>query len=203
MAGPQLSASLFDTVGEIVCGVDEAGRGPLAGPVFAAAVILDPARPIAGLRDSKKLPEAKRDALAGLIRRDALAWSIAQCSAAEIDQLNILQATMLAMRRAIEGLSVPPTLALIDGNRCPVCTVRTEAIVKGDDKVAEISAASILAKTARDAVLVQMHAQYPDYGFDQHKGYPTALHLERLRLHGVTPEHRRTYAPVRLLLDAA
>ena len=200
---PQPSFSLFDTVDELVCGVDEAGRGPLAGPVFAAAVILDPQRPIAGLRDSKKLPEAKRDALAEIIKRDALAWSIAQCSAAEIDELNILQATMLAMRRAIEGLSVAPTLALIDGNRCPVCTVRTEAVVKGDDKVAEISAASILAKTARDAVLMQMHAQYPDYGFDQHKGYPTALHLERLRAHGVTPEHRRSYAPVRMLLDPA
>ncbi len=197
---PQPSFSLFDTVDELVCGVDEAGRGPLAGPVFAAAVILDPQRPIAGLRDSKKLPEAKRDALAEIIKRDALAWSIAQCSAAEIDELNILQATMLAMRRAIEGLAVTPTLALIDGTRCPVCTVRTEAIVKGDDKVAEISAASILAKTARDAVLVQMHAQYPDYGFDQHKGYPTALHLDRLRAHGVTPEHRRSYAPVRQLL---
>ena len=194
------SLSLFDDSGERICGVDEAGRGPLAGPVFAAAVILDPARPIVGLRDSKKLSAARREALAELIQRDALAWSIAQCSEAEIDELNILQATMLAMRRAIEGLSVAPTLALIDGNRCPVCTVRTEAIVKGDDKVAEISAASILAKTARDAVLVQMHAQYPDYGFDQHKGYPTPLHLERLRAHGVTPEHRRSYAPVRELL---
>ncbi len=200
-SAPQASFDLFDTQHEVVCGVDEAGRGPLAGPVFAAAVILDPDKPIDGLRDSKKLPEAKRDALAELIRRDALAWSIAQCSAAEIDEMNILQATMLAMRRAIEGLSVVPTLALIDGNRCPVCTVRTEAIVQGDDKVAEISAASILAKTARDAVLVQMHAQYPDYGFDQHKGYPTALHLERLRMHGVTPEHRRSYAPVRQLID--
>ncbi len=199
---PQLSASLFDTTGELVCGVDEAGRGPLAGPVFAAAVILDPSRPIAGLRDSKKLPEAKRDALAEIIKRDAKAWAIAQCSAAEIDELNILQATMLAMRRAIEALSVSPTLALIDGNRCPVCTVRTEAIVKGDDKVAEISAASILAKTARDAVLVQLHSQYPDYGFDQHKGYPTPLHLARLQAHGVTPEHRRSYTPVRKLLDA-
>ncbi len=202
-SAPQASFDLFDTHNELVCGVDEAGRGPLAGPVFAAAVILDPHRPIDGLRDSKKLPEAKRDALAIIIKRDALAWSIAQCSAAEIDELNILQATMLAMRRAIEGLSVVPTLGLIDGNRCPVCSIRTEAIVQGDDKVAEISAASILAKTARDAVLVQMHAQYPEYGFDQHKGYPTPLHLERLRAHGVTPEHRRSYAPVRqLLVDA-
>jgi ribonuclease HII len=194
---------LFDFAGEVICGVDEAGRGPLAGPVFAAAVILDPAKPIAGLRDSKKLSPTRRDELALIIQRDALAWSIAQCSAAEIDALNILQATMLAMRRAIEGLSVAPTLALIDGNRCPVTTIRTEAIVKGDDKVIEISAASILAKTARDALLLEMHARYPQYGFDQHKGYPTALHLARLREHGVTPEHRRSYAPVRELLNEA
>ncbi len=203
MAGADALAqiALFDREGETVCGVDEAGRGPLAGPVFAAAVILDPARPIAGLRDSKKLSEAKRDTLAEIIRRDALAWSIAYCSAAEIDELNILNATMLAMRRAIEGLSVLPTLALIDGNRCPGCAVRSEAIVKGDDKVAEISAASILAKTARDAVLHTLHQQYPDYAFDRHKGYPTALHLDRLRRHGVTPEHRRSYAPVRAVLE--
>lgn len=198
-----VSLALFDSSGERICGVDEAGRGPLAGPVFAAAVILDSSRPIGGLRDSKKLSAARREALALLIRRDALAWSIAQCSEAEIDELNILQATMLAMRRAIEGLSVTPTLALIDGNRCPVCSVRTEAIVKGDDKVAEISAASILAKTARDAALLDMHQAYPQYAFDQHKGYPTALHLERLREHGVSPLHRRSYAPVRALLEKA
>ncbi|MCE2867758.1 MAG: ribonuclease HII [Oxalobacteraceae bacterium] len=194
---------MFDYAGEVICGVDEAGRGPLAGPVFAAAVILDPAKPIAGLRDSKKLSPIRRDELALIIQRDALAWSIAQCSAAEIDALNILQATMLAMRRAIEGLSVAPTLALIDGNRCPVTAIRTEAIVKGDDKVIEISAASILAKTARDALLLEMHARYPQYAFDQHKGYPTALHLARLKEHGVTPEHRRSYAPVRELLNEA
>jgi ribonuclease HII len=194
---------LFDYAGEVICGVDEAGRGPLAGPVFAAAVILDPAKPIIGLRDSKKLSPTRRDELALIIQRDALAWSIAQCSAAEIDALNILQATMLAMRRAIEGLSVAPTLALIDGNRCPVTTIRTEAIVKGDDKVIEISAASILAKTARDALLLEMHARYPQYAFDQHKGYPTALHLARLKEYGVTPEHRRSYAPVRELLSEA
>jgi ribonuclease HII len=195
------TVSLFDNAGEVVCGVDEAGRGPLAGPVFAAAVILDASKPIAGLRDSKKLSASRRDQLAMLIQRDALAWSIAQCSAAEIDALNILQATMLAMRRAIEGLSVVPTLALIDGNRCPVTTVRTEAIIKGDDKVMAISAASILAKTARDALLTDMHSRYPQYGFDQHKGYPTALHLARLREYGVTPEHRRSFAPVRELLS--
>ncbi len=203
MMQTELAASLFDYKDEIICGVDEAGRGPLAGPVFAAAVILNPNKPIVGLRDSKKLTAAKREALAEIIKRDAIAWSIAQCSEAEIDALNILQATMLAMRRAIETLSSTPTLALIDGNRCPVCQVRTEAIVKGDDKVAEISAASILAKTARDAALMVMHVQYPQYAFDQHKGYPTALHLERLRLHGVTPLHRKSYAPVRALIDVA
>jgi len=200
MQGESVSLSLFDYAGELVCGVDEAGRGPLAGPVFAAAVILDPQRPVAGLRDSKKLSEAKRDALAIEIKACALSWAIAQCSEAEIDALNILQATMLAMRRAVEGLQLQPTLALIDGNRCPVMSVRSEAIVKGDDKVPAISAASILAKTARDAALAQLHLQYPQYAFDQHKGYPTALHLERLRLHGVSPVHRKTYAPVRALL---
>ena len=193
--------SLFDDhSAEVMCGVDEAGRGPLAGPVFAAAVILDPARPIAGLRDSKKLNEAQRDALALQIREHALAWCIAQSSEQEIDDINILQATMLAMRRAVEGLKVQPTLALIDGNRCPVMAVRSEAIIKGDDKVTAISAASILAKTARDAALMELHKIYPQYAFDQHKGYPTALHLERLREHGVSPVHRKSYAPVRALL---
>jgi ribonuclease HII len=191
------SLPLFDYAGELICGVDEAGRGPLAGPVFAAAVILDAARPIAGLRDSKKLSEPQRDALAQAIKADALAWSIAQCSEEEIDRLNILQASMLAMRRAIEGLSLRPTLALIDGNRCPVVEVRTEAIIGGDDKIAAISAASILAKTARDAALCRLHEQYPHYAFDRHKGYPTALHLERLREFGASPVHRRSYAPVR------
>lgn len=186
--------------GTLMCGVDEAGRGPLAGPVFAAAVILDPRKPIEGLRDSKKLTAARRDVLALQIRQHALAWSIAECSEEEIDRLNILQATMLAMRRAVEGLSIQPTLALIDGNRCPVMTVHSEAIIKGDDKVPAISAASILAKTARDAVLLTLHQQYPQYAFDQHKGYPTALHLARLREHGVSPVHRKSYAPVRALL---
>ncbi|BBB60740.1 ribonuclease HII [Undibacterium sp. KW1] len=192
--------SLFDYENEVICGVDEAGRGPLAGPVMAAAVILDPNRPIAGLRDSKKLSEAKRELLAIEIKEHALAWCIAECSEQEIDELNILQATMLAMRRAVEGLSVTPTLALIDGNRCPVMSIASEAIVKGDDKVAAISAASILAKTARDHVLMQLHETYPQYALDQHKGYPTALHLERLREHGVSPIHRKSYAPVKALL---
>ncbi|MDB5853862.1 MAG: rnhB [Herminiimonas sp.] len=188
---------------ETICGVDEAGRGPLAGPVFAAAVILDPARPIKGLRDSKQLTAARREELAIEIKRHALAWSIAQCSELEIDSLNILQATMLAMRRAVETLSIEPRLALIDGNRCPPCTIRMHAIVGGDDIIPSISAASILAKTARDAVLNLLHLQYPHYGFDQHKGYGTALHLERLRMHGVSPVHRKSYAPVRALLPGA
>ncbi len=192
--------SLDNYLGETVCGVDEAGRGPLAGPVFAAAVILDQARPIAGLRDSKKLTAASRESLAQEIKDKAIAWAIAECSEDEIDRLNILHASMLAMRRAVEMLKTIPTLALIDGNRCPVMAIRSEAIVKGDDKVPAISAASILAKTARDAALLALHEQYPDYAFDKHKGYPTALHLERLRLHGVSPVHRKSYAPVRTLL---
>lgn len=186
---------------DIVCGVDEAGRGPLAGPVFAAAVILDPSRPIEGLRDSKKLTAERRDELAPLIKANALAWAIAECSHAEIDAINILQATMLAMRRAVEALSTLPTIALIDGNRCPQLTVRAHAIVEGDDKVHAISAASILAKTARDAALVSLHETWPQYAFDQHKGYSTPLHLSRLREHGPCPVHRRSFAPVRALLE--
>jgi ribonuclease HII len=199
----KLTLPLLDYAGEIICGVDEAGRGPLAGPVFAAAVILDPARPIPGLRDSKKLTAARRDELAVIIRRDALAWSVTQCCESEIDELNILHATMLAMRRAIDGLRHAPTLALIDGNRCPPATVRCVPIVGGDDLVDAISAASILAKTGRDAALLELHQVYPQYGFDQHKGYPTAMHLERLQQHGVSPVHRRSYAPVRALLERA
>ncbi|MBC7489721.1 MAG: ribonuclease HII [Glaciimonas sp.] len=190
----------YDYPNEIICGVDEAGCGPLAGPVFAAAVILDSSRPIMGLRDSKKLTAERRETLTLQIKECALAWAIAECSEEEIDTLNILQASMLAMRRAVEGLSLLPTLALIDGNRCPLITVRAEAIIKGDDKVQAISAASILAKTARDNALCILHEQYPLYAFDQHKGYPTLIHMERLRLHGVSPVHRKTYAPVRALL---
>ena len=186
----------------LICGADEAGRGPIAGPVFAAAVILDPDRPIDGLRDSKKLSENRRDELALEIKKKAKAWSIAQCSVAEIDELNILWASMLAMKRAIETLSVLPELALIDGNRCPKdLSVPAEAIVRGDDKVPAISAASILAKTARDAVMMELHDKYPVYGFDRHKGYPTAFHLAQLKKYGVSPVHRRTYAPVRKILE--
>jgi ribonuclease HII len=189
------------TLEDIVCGVDEAGRGPLAGPVFAAAVVLDPARPIDGLRDSKKLTAERRDELAPLIKQNSLAWAVAECSHLEIDSLNILQATMLAMRRAVQALSTVPTIALIDGNRCPQLEIRAHAIVEGDDKVHAISAASILAKTARDAALVALHQTYPQYGFDQHKGYSTPLHLERLRQFGPCPVHRRSFAPVRALLE--
>ncbi|AZP13720.1 ribonuclease HII [Undibacterium parvum] len=200
MTKTELVFSMDAYAGELICGVDEAGRGPLAGPVMAAAVILDPAHPIAGLRDSKKLSEAKRDLLAIEIKKYALAWAVAECSEQEIDEINILQASLLAMRRAIEALAVTPTLALIDGNRCPVMLLRAEAIVKGDDKVAAISAASILAKTARDHRLAELHLVYPQYALDQHKGYPTALHLARLREHGVSPIHRKSYAPVKALL---
>jgi ribonuclease HII len=191
------------TADDIVCGVDEAGRGPLAGPVFAAAVILHPQRPIEGLRDSKKLSAERRNELAPLIKQHALAWAIAECSHEEIDNINILQATMLAMRRAVEALATVPTVALIDGNRSPVMMIRCCPIIEGDDKVHAISAASILAKTARDAALVSLHALYPEYGFDQHKGYGTALHLERLREHGACPVHRRSFAPVRAVLPVA
>lgn len=186
-----------------ICGVDEAGRGPLAGAVYAAAVILDPRQPLTGLRDSKKLSEAKRDQLAPQIKQTALAWCVAQASVQEIDALNILQATMLAMQRAVEGLKFRPDLVLIDGNRCPALSMPARAIIKGDDKVEAISAASILAKTARDAALMALHEIYPEYAFDRHKGYPTAQHLERLRTHGVSPEHRLTFGPVRALLKTA
>ena len=180
----------------LVCGVDEAGRGPLAGPVVAAAVILDPARPIAGLNDSKKLSAKKRVALAGLIRERALAWSVAEASVEEIDQLNILHASMLAMQRAVAALQVTPERALIDGNRCPPLAMPAEAVVQGDAKVAAIAAASILAKTVRDEGMLVLHAQYPHYGFDRHMGYPTAAHCAALAAHGVSPVHRRSFAPV-------
>ena len=186
---------------QLICGVDEAGRGPLCGSVVAAAVILDPARPIEGLADSKKLSEKKRDALQVLIKERALAWSIAEASVEEIDRLNILHATMLAMRRAVEGLRIMPTEVLIDGNRVPPgLTMAARAIVKGDALEPAISAASILAKTHRDAMLVEMDKRYPQYGFAGHKGYPTAAHIEALAKYGVTPEHRRSFGPVANLL---
>ncbi|MCL2829360.1 MAG: ribonuclease HII [Betaproteobacteria bacterium] len=180
-----------------IAGIDEAGRGPLAGPVFAAAVILDPERPIAGLNDSKKLNAATREELAQQIREKALAWAVAEASSAEIDRLNILQATFLAMRRACLALGIVPERALIDGNKIPPdLPCAAEAIVKGDAKIAAIAAASILAKTGRDAVMLELARQYPQYGFERHMGYPTAAHLAALRAHGPCPEHRKSYAPV-------
>jgi ribonuclease HII len=184
----------------LVCGVDEAGRGPLAGPVVAAAVILDPANPIAGLNDSKKLSAKRRELLAVEIRAKAIAWAVAEASVEEIDRINILQASLLAMKRAVDALSTLPSHALIDGNRCPKLACSSEAIIGGDGKVASIAAASILAKTVRDAGMLELHAIYPEYGFDRHMGYPTAAHLKALREHGVTPIHRRSYAPVAQLL---
>lgn len=185
----------------LICGVDEAGRGPLAGAVYAAAVILHPEKPIAGLADSKKLSEKKRDFLAARIKQDALAWAIAWAEVEEIDRINILQASLLAMTRAVDGLSVMPTKVFVDGLHCPALSMESEAVVKGDSKVAEISAASILAKTARDEEMRRLNRGFPQYGFDRHKGYPTAEHLELLRLHGVSPVHRRSYAPVRKILQ--
>lgn len=184
----------------LVAGVDEAGRGPLAGPVVAAAVILDDAAPIEGLADSKVLSERRREALFDEIRAKALCCSIAQASPAEIDEFNILQATMLAMRRAVEGLRLLPALVLVDGNRLPSLKVAAEAVVGGDAKVAAISAASILAKVTRDRLCSELHAQHPQYGFDAHKGYPTPDHLLALFQHGPCPQHRRSFAPVQRAL---
>ena len=189
--------------GGLTAGVDEAGRGPLAGPVVAAAVILDDMQPIAGLADSKTLSAARRERLFDEIRAKALCCSVAEASVEEIDRLNILQATLLAMRRAVQGLRLKPALVLVDGNRLPRLEVPAEAIVKGDARVAAISAASILAKVTRDRWCEQFHAQYPQYGFVSHKGYGTAEHLSALQAHGACPQHRRSFAPVARVLGAA
>ncbi|MEM1112419.1 MAG: ribonuclease HII [Pseudomonadota bacterium] len=186
--------------GEGLAGVDEVGRGPLAGDVVAAAVILDPARPIEGLRDSKKLTQARREALAEEIRERALAWTVARASVSEIDRLNILQASLLAMKRAVEALSPQPDYVLVDGNRLPRWSYAAELVVRGDDRVPAIAAASILAKVQRDSELCALDETYPGYGFAAHKGYPTAAHLEALQRLGVTPVHRRSFAPVKNLL---
>ncbi len=191
----------FSAVATLVAGVDEAGRGPLAGPVVAAAVILDPQRPIEGLGDSKKLTEARRDALEPLIKERALAWAVARADVEEIDRINILQATLLAMRRAVAMLGTAPEYVLVDGNQCPRFGCPAEAVVKGDDRVPAISAASILAKVARDREMVALDGNYPGYGFAAHKGYSTAAHLEALERLGPCPVHRRSFAPVRNLLD--
>ena len=185
----------------LIAGVDEVGRGPLAGPVVAAAVILDPAHPIAGLADSKTLSPIRREQLATEIRAKALAWALGRAEVAEIDRLNILQASLLAMQRAIAALSIVPEQALVDGNRCPPLACPCRAIVKGDATVPAISAASILAKVARDAEMGELHERYPRYGFAQHKGYPTAAHRDALRRFGPCPEHRRSFAPVAAALS--
>lgn len=192
-------ALVWDTPG-LIAGVDEAGRGPLAGPVMAAAVILDARNPIKGLADSKVLTAKRREKLFDEIRAKALCCSIAQASVEEIDQINILQATLLAMRRAVEGLRLKPSLVLVDGNRLPVLAMRAEAIVKGDSKVQAISAASILAKVTRDRWCAELDALYPHYGFAGHKGYGTAEHMLALHTHGACPEHRKTFGPVAKVL---
>ncbi len=196
---PEQGRLPWDSPG-LIAGVDEAGRGPLAGPVIAAAVILDARNPIEGLADSKKLSARQRERLFDLICARALCCAVGSASVQEIDEVNILQATMLAMRRAVQGLRLTPSKVLIDGNRIPVLTVRAEAIVGGDALVPEISAASIIAKVHRDRWCAQLDAQYPDYGFARHKGYGTAQHLEALRRLGACPEHRRTFAPVTQVL---
>jgi ribonuclease HII len=198
---PSLFVSV-DQSAEFCAGVDEAGRGPLAGDVYAAAVILDPTQPIDGLADSKVLTEKRRDALAPLIQQRALAWCVALASVEEIDQMNILQATLLAMQRAVLGLKIAPQLAWVDGNQAPRLNCRVQTVIKGDALVPAISAASILAKTARDADLMRLHGLYPSYGFNLHKGYGTALHMARLKEFGPCPAHRRSFAPVRRLLES-
>lgn len=181
--------------------MDEVGRGPLAGDVVAAAVILDPARPIAGLRDSKKLSAPRREQLAQQIREQALAWSVARATVAEIDRINILQASLLAMHRAVQALDPQPSYVLVDGNRLPRWSYASEPVIKGDDRVPAIAAASILAKVQRDSELVELEQLYPGYGFAAHKGYPTAAHLQALKILGASPVHRRSFAPVRAVLE--
>lgn len=200
-----MSANLINDIfvypsAQFIAGVDEVGRGPLVGAVVTAAVILDPARPIIGLADSKKLSEKRRNALYEEIVEKALSWSLGRAEPHEIDELNILHATMLAMQRAVAGLSVEPDFVLIDGNRCPKLPMASQAVVKGDSRVAEISAASILAKVTRDREMEVLDAQFPEYGFAQHKGYPTAFHLERLAQLGATEHHRRSFGPVKHVL---
>lgn len=185
---------------KLIAGVDEAGRGPLAGPVYAAAVILSPTVRIDGLADSKKLTAKKRDMLFDMIQNHALSWAIASASVEEIDAINILQASLLAMRRAVESLATQPDAILVDGLHCPKVNMPARAIVKGDSTEPAISAASILAKVARDREMIKLHAQYPCYGFDGHKGYPSAAHVAALQAHGVSAVHRRSYAPVRAIL---
>jgi ribonuclease HII len=195
----EISYPLYNLIG----GVDEAGRGPLAGAVFAACVVLNPAKKIEGILDSKKLSARKRNKLEYLIKRDSMAWAVASASVEEIDDINILQASLLAMKRAVESLPFQPDKILVDGIHSPKLKIQVQTIIKGDSLVQEISAASILAKTARDAEMCCLHDSFPNYGFDQHKGYPTKKHLEALQIHGVSLIHRRSFAPVRKLLPSS
>lgn len=195
------SLSLDFTPSGLIAGVDEVGRGPLVGDVVAAAVILNPNKPIDGLTDSKKLSEKRREQLAAEIKERALAWCIASASPAEIDEINILHASMLAMQRAVEGLNVQPDHVKVDGNRCPSLSISVEAIVKGDAKVPEIGAASIIAKVHRDQQMIDLDKAYPQYGFAKHKGYPTAEHMKLLQQYGVLPQYRRSFGPVKRLLE--
>jgi len=195
----ETSDSLYNLIG----GVDEAGRGPLAGAVFAACVVLNPANKIEGISDSKKLSEKKRNKLAYLIKRNSMAWAVASASVEEIDRINILQASLLAMKRAVESLPFLPDKILVDGIHSPKLNLQVQTVIKGDSLVPEISAASILAKTARDAEMYCLHKSFPDYGFDQHKGYPTKKHLEALQIHGISIVHRRSFSPVRKLIPCS
>jgi len=202
MARPPLPPFQCRYTGDRLAGVDEVGRGPLVGAVVTAAVILDPDRPIAGLADSKKLTEKRREALYEQILENATAWSLGRCEADEIDRLNIYQATMQAMMRAVDGLCIAPEYVLVDGNRCPDWRWPSEPVIKGDSRVAAISAASILAKVTRDREMKALHDCFPEYGFADHKGYPTPAHLDALVQHGVLPEHRRSFRPVQEAIDS-
>lgn len=201
MAKPPLPPFICKYRGRLLAGVDEVGRGPLVGAVVTAAVILDPDRPVAGLADSKKLTEKRREALYDQILEQATAWSLGRCEADEIDRLNIYQATMLAMKRAVDGLVIAPEYVLVDGNRCPDWGWRSEPVIKGDSRVEAISAASILAKVTRDREMKLLHDRFPEYGFAGHKGYPSPAHLEALGQYGAIPEHRRSFRPVREAID--
>ena len=198
----QLQIDLPHALETMLAGVDEVGRGPLAGPVVAAAVILDPDRPIEGLMDSKKLSESRRQVLSNVIKERALCWSLGRAEVEEIDDINILQASLLAMQRAVAGLLIKPTRVLVDGNKLPKLSCPAEAIIKGDSKIPAISAASIIAKVARDAEMLELDAQYPGYGLAKHKGYPTRLHIQALSELGVSPIHRISYKPVRQFLES-
>tara|TARA_B100000686_G_C16679443_1_gene911096 strand:+ start:372 stop:989 length:618 start_codon:yes stop_codon:yes gene_type:complete len=189
------------SLNEVICGVDEAGRGPLAGAVFAACVVLNPANKIEGIIDSKRLSESKRNILAHLIKRDSIAWAVSSASVEEIDSINILQASLLAMKRAVENLPFQPDKILVDGIYSPKLNMPVQTIIKGDSLITEISAASILAKTARDTEMYCLHKIFPKYGFDRHKGYPTKKHLEALKIHGISSVHRRSFSPIRKLIS--